>query len=281
MKRKEIAKKLGITILASMLAFPCMTPAICLADTKESVVTSAVKDEISDTSSDQEAEDGKEQNSSQESKELNLTLKTYEKEYKTEEGRIYKKISFEYPVADGSSKAARTLNQFYQKLLKKWKKSAVENLDEAKEMIQQTDSADSYYADEVACKITSQDENYISVMQSGYDYSMGAHGMPYRYTYVFDAKTGKKVSAATLLGMSKTQVNEKVRSLYLKKFDQAKKEDNLMFYPDRNDVKTTLNKMDFNDNKYYLKNGKLRFYADPYAVAPYAGGFIEVAVKLS
>ena len=84
-----------------------------------------------------------------------------------------------------------------------------------------------------------------------------------------------------MLGMSKTQVNEKVRSLYLKKFDQAKKEDNLMFYPDRNDVKTTLNKMDFNDNKYYLKNGKLRFYADPYAVAPYAGGFIEVAVKLS
>ncbi|KAI4452444.1 hypothetical protein C823_007028 [Eubacterium plexicaudatum ASF492] len=54
-----------------------------------------------------------------------------------------------------------------------------------------------------------------------------------------------------------------------------------LFYPDRDDVKKALEQIDFNDNRYYLKNGKIRFYADPYAVGPYVSGFIEVAVKLS
>jgi len=86
------------------------------------------------------------------------------------------------------------------------------------------------------------------------------------------------VSAAKILGLSKKQLNDKVRKLYLKKFDQTVKEENDLFYQDRKEVETTLNRMDFNDNLYYLKNNKIRFYADPYAVGPYASGFIEVAV---
>lgn len=264
MKRKEIAKKLGITILASMLALPCLAPVASQAETRVTVT----KTEATQKQPQSEAEG------------MQLTTKTYQKEYKTEEGRIYKEISFEYPYADGDSEAAKTFNQFYQKLLKKWKKGAVENLKEAEEITQQTDRTDNYYADDVKCEITANDENYICILQTGYDYSMGAHGMPYRYTYIFDAKTGKKVSAATLLGMSKKQVNEKVRGLYLKKFDKTQKEETFMFFPDRDGVKETLDQIDFNDNHYYLKNGKVRFYVDPYAVGPYAAGFIEVAVKL-
>lgn len=265
MKRKELAKKLGITILASMLALPCLAPAVCIAETRVTV---------------SKTEEAAEQNSKNGAEGMQLTTKTYQKEYKTEEGRIYKEISFEYPYAEDNSEAAKTLNQFYQKLLKKWKKSAAENLIEAEEMIKQTDSTDNYYADDVKCKITANDENYICILQNGYDYSMGAHGMPYRYTYIFDAKTGKKVSAADLLGMSKKQVNEKVRGLYLKKFDKTQKEETSMFFPDRDGVKETLGQIDFNDNRYYVKDGKIRFYVEPYAVGPYAAGFIEVAVKL-
>uniref|UniRef100_N2ADQ2 Deacetylase PdaC domain-containing protein n=1 Tax=Eubacterium plexicaudatum ASF492 TaxID=1235802 RepID=N2ADQ2_9FIRM len=260
MRRKEIAKKLGITIMASLLALPCVVPVACPPDTK-------VLAAQTDTKSPSQG--------------LQLTTKTYEKEYKTEEGRIYKEVSYEYPYAEDDSDAAKTFNRFYRNLLTKWKKNAAENLKEAEDMIKETDSADNYYADDVKCEVTINDENHICVLQSGYEYSMGAHGMPYRYSYIFDAKTGKKVSAATLLGMSKKQVNEKVRELYLKKFDKTKKVETPLFYPDRDDVKKALEQIDFNDNRYYLKNGKIRFYADPYAVGPYVSGFIEVAVKLS
>ena len=75
--------------------------------------------------------------------------------------------------------------------------------------------------------------------------------------------------------MTKAQLNKKVRSLYLKKFDKTE-----VFYPNRKDVENALEKMDFNQNLSYLKNGKMRFYADPYVLGPYAAGFIEVAIKL-
>lgn len=329
MKRKEIAKKLGITILALMLAAPVTAPAAHLAqaadtndvvpadtkkadvmpvntnavpsDTKEAeAVPENTKDTVSSDSENTDAApadtkdtalDDSENtdttpaasgNADEASEEdgLKFTTKKYEKVYKTKDGIVYNEISFEYPYAQGNQKAAQKLNSFFQKLLEKWKKQAKKDLKEAEEMVTQTDSSDHHYSDQVTCEITAQDENYISVLLSGYEYTMGAHGLPYRYTYIFDAKTGKKVSAASLLGMSKKQLNTKVRRLYLKKFDQTQKEENCQFYPDRETVETTLNRLDFNDNQYYLKNGKVRFYAYPYDLGPYAAGFIEVAVKL-
>ncbi|MDE7311351.1 MAG: DUF3298 and DUF4163 domain-containing protein [Eubacterium sp.] len=288
MRRKELAKKLGIVVLTFMMAVPCAVPAAGAADTNKPDTQAQADDpSAADDSSQADDEPATEPTSSsqktdpnEDETELTFKMKTYKKDYKTEDGKTYKQVSFEYPSATGSSQAAQAFNQFYKKLLTKWKKQIKENLDDAKSLVQEMEKSGVYYSDEVTCKITSQDDKYISVLQSGYEFTLGAHGMPYRYSYVFDAKTGKKVSAASMLGISKSQLNQKVRSLYLKKFDKTNKEENYMFYQDRNAVKETLDKMDFNNNLYYLKNGKLRFYADPYAVGPYAAGFIEVAVKL-
>lgn len=272
MRRKEIAKKLGIMMMAFMLALPCAVPVICPADEKEpeTAAQAPAADEMAVP--DLETEESSEG--------LKLSMKTFKKEYKTDDGLLYKEISFEYPVAEGSSEAAQTLNKFYKNLLSKWKKAATEDLKEAEEIVSEAKDNGGHYADQVSCEITCNDKDYISVLQLGYDYTMGAHGMPYRYTYVFDAKTGKKVSAASMLGLSKSKLNQKVRSLYMKKYDKTQKAEDYMFYPNKDEVKTTLEKINFNQNLYYLKNGKVRFYVDPYAVGPYAAGFIEVAVKL-
>lgn len=309
MKKKEIAKKLGITALAFMLAMPCAVPIVARAAADQADTAEQPAEAISHSldsqaqqpvSGDQEpiaeepqndppAEDADTSGSQDQEKNqmpedlsgLELTIKTQKKEYKTKEGRIYKATSYAYPVAEADSEAAQAFNAFYKKLRTKWKKNATENLKEAKEMLTEIDDPDRYYMDEVTCSVTNCDENYICVLQSGYAYTMGAHGMPYRYSYIFDAKTGKKVSAANLLGLSKKQLNAKVRSLFLKKFDKTSGTDAHPFYDNRADVKATLDRMDFNANLYYLKDGKIRFYADPYAVGPYAAGFIEVAVKLA
>lgn len=293
MRRKELAKKLGIVVLAFMMAVPCAVPAVCAADTNKPDTQAQADDPTAadssqaddptaepDSSQADDAPTAAEPVSSSQDAKLTFKMKTYKKDYKTEDGKTYKQVSFEYPSATGSSQAAQAINKFYKNLLTKWKKQVKENLDDAKSLVQEMEKSGVYYSDEVTCKITSQDDKYISVLQSGYEFTLGAHGMPYRYSYVFDAKTGKKVSAATMLGISKSQLNQKVRSLYLKKFDKTTKEENYMFYQDRNMVKEALDKMDFNNNLYYVKNGKLRFYADPYVVGPYAAGFIEVAVKL-
>lgn len=265
MRSEKTAKKLGMLACASLLAMPCAQPVVCLADAPASI--HALQRQQSQA---QEGEDAG----------LKIGQKVYSKEYKTEEGRIYKEISFEYPVAEGSSEAAQAFNKFYTNLLSKWKKEAKKDLEDAKELVLQLEDPDRYYFSRVTFEVTNEDENYISVLQLGYDYELGAHGMPYRYSYIFDAKTGKKVSAAKLLGFSKGQLNKKVRSLYLKKFDEGQDAEDPVFYPDRDEVEAALDKVDFNQNFYYLKNGKVRFYVDPYVAGPYASGFIEVAVKL-
>ncbi len=274
MKRKELAKKLGITILAFLLALPCAAPMAGRMDVRAAGIPAG------EQGAEGTAADEPDQAAESQSEGLQLKMKTYKKDYKTKEGRIYKTVSFEYPVAQGDSDAAKAFNKFYKSLLTKWKKAAQENLKDAQEDTAQLEDTERYYSDEVRCEITADDGKYISILQLGYDYSMGAHGMPYRYTYIFNAQTGKKVSAADLLGLSKKQLNEKVRGLFLNKFDKSYGTDEHPFYANRADVKATLEKMDFNKNLYYLKNGKVRFYADPYVVGPYAAGFIEVAVKL-
>lgn len=281
MKRKELAKKLGIVGLAWMLAMPLTVPAVYAADAQQTN-TQTQEDQTPEASEapSPDEEPAAATPESEDEKSLQFETKTYAKEYKTADGKVYKEVSFSYPYAKGSSQAAKELNQFYKKLLNKWKEAVKENLKDAKSLVEESKDSENHYGDQVSYKITSNDDQYVSVLQSGYEYTMGAHGMPYRYTYIFDAKTGKKVSAASILGISKNQLNQKVRNLFLKKFDNAKKDGDTMFYQDRSEVKATLDKMDFNENLYYLKNGKLRFYADPYAVGPYAAGFIEVAVKL-
>lgn len=275
MKKGEIAKKLGTAALALMLALPG-----ALHPGSEASI--------------QAAEQGGWQQGlphslhstrvtvAEAAKGLEITMETYQHSYKDGDGRVYKEASFEYPVASGDSSAAKAFNKFYKNLLAKWKKETEKVLEEAQETVEAVRqyADDRYYTDHVACEITSSDADYISVLQVGDDYRLGAHGWPYRYTYIFDARTGKKVSAAEVLGLSKAELNAKVRKLYMKEYDKAYGTDEFPFMGNREEVQKILEGTDFNQNMYYLKNGKVRFYVYPYAIGPYAAGFIEVAIKV-
>lgn len=116
---------------------------------------------------------------------------------------------------------------------------------------------------------------------SGYLYQGGAHGEPYRNCLTFDAKTGKKLTATKILGLSKKQMNAKVRKLYLAKWD--KKGENAGFYPavenGRKELKDRLKDMDFS-NDFYVEKGKVVFFAYPYILGPYAAGYIQVSTTI-
>lgn len=262
MIKMNISKKLSVIVLAFGLATTPVAPSVCTMAAEQAATDSAAPEENQGL--------------------LEITTKTYRKTYKTKDGLVYKKLSFEYPVAAGDSDAANTFNQNYKDIRASWMKSAKKDLKEAEEFVKQiaANNDERYYSDDVTCQITNNDKKYISIFQSGYEYSLGAHGMPYRITRIMDAKTGETVSAAELLGLTSSQLNAKVVKLYLKKYDKTLNTDDFPFYENRSGIKKTLKKIDFNQNQYYLKNGKIRFYTYPYAVGPYAAGFVEVAVKL-
>lgn len=260
--KRNTANMLKIAILSFSLAAVPAGSAVCAAATQAS--------SPADTAGTMEN-----------SQSLKLSTKTYKKDFKTKKGQVYKTISYEYPVASGSSDAANTFNQFYTDMRSKWLKSAKKDLADAKALVLQFPSDSSrYYSDEVTCKITTGGTDYISIMQSGYTYTMGAHGMPYRITRIFDAKTGMEASAASMLGITPEDLNSKVQELYIKKYNKTLNTDRFQFYPGLKELEAALLKVDFNENLYYMKNGRLYFYVEPYILGPYASGYIETSIKL-
>ena len=56
---------------------------------------------------------------------------------------------------------------------------------------------------------------------------------------------------------------------------------NAGFYPvSRKEFKKDLESMNFNNDFYVRDNGKAIFYADPYALGPYAAGYIQVSAVI-
>ena len=206
-----------------------------------------------------------------------VTDKNYEKTYKQDNGTVYFEAKGTFPVLTDQSAVAKKINQALKKERSQWIK---QTKDEAKAA--NVDVLPSMNAsDEIIYEVTENDGKYFSVLMSGYDYQGGAHGMPYRIPLTFDAKTGKKLTAANLLGTTRSKMNAKVRNLYLKKYD--KEGINAGFYGEgksgRAVLKKALAKMDFN-NAFYVKKGKAVFYAEPYALGPYASGYIETSAAV-
>lgn len=202
-----------------------------------------------------------------------VSIKTYKKNYKTKKGLVYKRLEFQYPVLTIKDQTVqKNINAFYQKQLKSWKKQAVKDLKEAKKLAKK----DRCYGDGVSCEISYRDDKYISILQNGSAYNMGAHGNPYRYTNTFHLKTGKKVDLKQALGVNSTkEVNQKVSAAFLKLY---KKNKNGFFASNENDFKKEVKKMKFDKQWYFDKKGNVVVYASVYELAPYAAGYISVTL---
>lgn len=203
----------------------------------------------------------------------------YSKEYQLDDGSTYFAVKGTFLQINEESEAARKINAALKKeknrLIREWNKMADSCKDENQSGYE--------YGDELTYKITANDANYFSVLFSGYEYTGGAHGLPYRSSMTFDAQTGEKLTAAKVFGITKKQLNKKVQKLYLKKYD--KKGAEVGFYPGndvedgRKQLQDTLVQMDFNDD-FYVKNGKAVFYVYPYTLGPYSAGFIQVSARI-
>lgn len=211
---------------------------------------------------------------------------TYAKDYKLDDGTTYFTVKGKFPQIKDDSEVATKINQALTKektrMIRQWKKDSAEYKKDAEEF-KNEELTGIEYGDEITYKVYSNDEKYFSVMLSGYLFLGGAHGTPYRSCLTFNAQTGEKLTAAKVFGISKKQLNQKVKKLYLNKYD--KKGEEAGFFPGtdaedgRKQLQNNLKDMDFN-NDFYIKNGKAVFYASPYALGPYAAGFISVSATV-
>lgn len=115
------------------------------------------------------------------------------------------------------------------------------------------------------------DGNYLSFCQQDYDYTGGAHGMPYWLGYTFDLQTGQRLFLADIIENSE----EELKDIVTKHFAEYINKNPDNFWSDA--LCSVKEQTDFNSRFYLTKEG-IKFYFEPYALACYAAGFQQVVI---
>lgn len=286
--RKNVLKRLGVFALATTLAAGMFIPATGL--TQAAVTQNEQVTENTNTTGTGQTPENTQATTNAVTKKYTVGKSKYAKDYKLKNGRVYFSVAGTFPTIKDDSEAANKINEALNKekksLINGWKKNASTYKEEYKLFLEDEKKDDVTinwtYSDEITYKVTANNDQYFSVILSGYLYMGGAHGDPYRECLTFDAQTGKKLTATKILGLNKKQLNAKVRKLYLAKWD--KKGEDAGFYPaykdGRKELKERLKDMDFSNNFYVKNNGKIVFFTYPYNLGPYAAGFISVSTTI-
>lgn len=216
-----------------------------------------------------------------------VTRQNYSKSYTLDDGTEYFTVTAKFPKLKGTSAAVKKINKEITQERTNWLHEQAEKQAEYKEQYEEILEYNKesetpipwIFSDTLTYKVTANNADYFSVMLECYDYTGGAHGMPYRICMTFSSKTGKRLNAGDVLGIKESKVNAKVRKLYLAKYD--KEGANAGFYTsddDRATLENALKTLDFTGS-FYVKGHKVVFYSYPYELGPYASGFIEVSAK--
>lgn len=128
------------------------------------------------------------------------------------------------------------------------------------------------YTYEVGYTISLLSDQYLSVLAEGYEYAGGAHGMPFRTAHIFDLETGEQVKGESLFDVSEEQFRERKLEAYSELIAQDEEE---IYW--QNAISVVEENTDF-DSGYYLTENGVTFYYEPYALAPYAAGYVEATV---
>ena len=128
------------------------------------------------------------------------------------------------------------------------------------------------YTYEVGYEVTLLNDKYLSILADGYEYAGGAHGMPFRTTMIFDLETGEQVKGKSLFEVSEEQFREIKLEAYRELIAQSEEG---MYW--ENALSIVEESANF-DSDYYLTENGVTFYYHPYALAPYAAGYVEATV---
>lgn len=121
-------------------------------------------------------------------------------------------------------------------------------------------------------EITHNDNYIISAKVTSYTNFGGAHPDILQSSYTYDIRTGLLLTAEEILSLSKKEVDALVsQSFYTVFLEQPD-----AFFEDAGD---TLTKQKF-EYGFYIREGNIVFYINPYIIAPYAAGVHEISILL-
>lgn len=202
------------------------------------------------------------------------SLKTYREEInsKIEPEVVAGSLDLEWLVVDEKFSGAEKINQY----LEAEQNANIEYLrDNAQDYDEWLDyDIPGFSFSSNVSPIYYMDGRYLSFTQENYDYTGGAHGMPYWICYTFDLETGNELMLSDIVAEDEETLKEIVTRYFTEIYNENPDE----YWDDAVEV---VNENTSLQSPFYLSNDGIVFYYGPYELAPYAGGFKEVVVPYS
>lgn len=198
----------------------------------------------------------------------------FKKDYGSDGANVSGTLEFEIPQLTMKSVEAGKINEDILKYFEK-------RLDETDEVVDflgggamDPDDSDMsvQYTLEIGYEMTYLDESKVCLLLSGYEYSGGAHGMPFRKSLIYDLESGERLDAEDLFDVGEDEFS----AAFIAAFETCMAESEDGFWADAMDyVKEGAS---FENEDFYLTESGTVFYFEPYVLASYASGYIEAEV---
>lgn len=191
-----------------------------------------------------------------------------------EDGKTYQTIKYTVITCENNEVLQKSLDELNAKMKKDAENFKAEHAEEIRSFIKEnTDMQEAEYANTSDITFVRQDDKYLCLIEFVYTNTMGAHGMYYQNGYTYDVKTGQKLGIFDFV-----KDKEELRA-YLKKWikDNSNEYD---FFDEASNATIDA----YVDGEYELQfyiNKDLTVMFQPYDIAPYAAGLIEVKLDKS
>lgn len=193
----------------------------------------------------------------------------FEKEYTDQNKKVYGKTTYTIPQLAMRSMEAGMINQD----ILSWFEDSLAYADQAAKALDGLEDSDALqYTLDVQYSLTYLDETKICLLLSGYEYSGGAHGMPFRTALIYDLNSGQKIETEDLFDVTE----EDFSTLFTEAFSDLIAESPGDYWADAMDY--VHEEASLENENYYLTETGVTFYFEPYVLAAYAYGYIEAEI---
>lgn len=195
----------------------------------------------------------------------------FKKDYTSDGAEVLGSLKFTIPQLTMRSAGAGKINED----ILKYFEERLDEMDETAEGLSGGEDMTEPYTLEIGYEMTYLDENRICLLLSGYEYSGGAHGMPFRKALIYDLKSGEELEAEDLFDVSEDEFG----AAFTAAFEARMAESPDDYWADAMDyVKEGAS---FDNEDFYLTESGTVFYFEPYVLAAYVFGYIEAEVPYS
>lgn len=186
-----------------------------------------------------------------------------------ERGKTYQNITYsviEYKNNPAMQKALDELNKESKEGAEKFRE---DNKQYVREYIKDTNNQDAQYAYNSDMTFSYHSDDYLSLVENVYIYTMGAHPITVVKGHTYDVKTGKKLTLGDFI-KDKEELKQ-----YIK--DWIAKQEDGMFYQEANDAVDAYFTGEY-ELQFAIYEKEFHVIFQQYDIAPYAAGIIEINV---